>query len=48
MEVRFPIISGHSPQGVLRLNGRELLFEEAGPGNANTNERVLSVRNVTS
>src|ERR1700687_1852608 len=30
MEMRFPINSGHSPQGVLRLNGRELLFGEAG------------------
>jgi hypothetical protein len=25
----FPENSGHSPQGVLRLNGRELLFGEA-------------------
>jgi hypothetical protein len=25
----FPGNSGHSPQGVLRLNGRELLFGEA-------------------
>ncbi len=27
--------SGHSPQGVLRLNGRELLFGEAKPFVAN-------------
>src|SRR5208282_6604424 len=29
MEMRFPRNSSHSPQGVLRLNGRELLFGEA-------------------
>jgi len=32
---------GHSPQGVLRLNGRELLFGEADRGNVNTNKRNL-------
>lgn len=39
---------GHSPQGVLRLNGRELLFGEADRGNVNTNKRILSVRMVTA
>ncbi len=37
-----------SPQGVLRLNERELLFGKAAVINENTNERVVSVRAVTS
>ena len=41
-------ISGQSPLGVLRLNGRELLFGEARRVHASTKERVLSVRKVTS
>lgn len=37
------------PQGVLRFNGRELLFGEAKiQFNANTNGYVGSVRKVTS
>jgi len=36
-----------SPQGVLRLNGRELLFGEARPIHAITNEIILSVIIVT-
>jgi hypothetical protein len=32
--------SAVAPQGVLRLNWRELLFEEAGRVNTNTNDRV--------
>ncbi len=39
---------GPSPQGGLRLNRRELLFEEARRVDANTNERVLSVSLLTS
>jgi hypothetical protein len=34
--------------GGVRLNGRELLFGEAGRINGNTNERILSVRKITS
>ncbi len=39
---------GRLPQGVLRLNGRELLFGEAERVNVNTSECDLSVRRVTS
>jgi hypothetical protein len=34
--------------GGVHLNRRELLFGEAKPINTNTNERILSVRKVTS
>ncbi len=37
------LLPNDSPQGVLRLSGRELLFGEAGRINANRNGCVLSV-----
>jgi hypothetical protein len=41
----FPENSGYSPQGVLRLSGRELLFGEAGRLVANKFTPLANLRN---